>query len=382
MKMQKIPDRFFRQAVDCAFNHVVITDIDGKVLYANSGVEKITGFKVREVVGKTPRLWGRQMTPAFYKKLWKTIKVHKKPFRGEVVNRRKNGEIYYAIGTISPILGKRRELLGFLGVEEDVTDRKLYAKRLEAEVENRTAALKEKIRELDQMRKEQSDFITSASHQLRTPASVIQMEVDQMEREIRKIPKAKPLLEGLEVLRENNRRGINIMNDLFKVIELGEGYRAIGKKPMNLRKAVDQILVSCQVEVKKLGLKISVQVPKSLTLKVDEDRMKSALANLIDNAIAYSNEKGEIRIGALKKRGEVILSIADRGIGIPEVEQVNCFNKFFRARNAYLKKSVGTGLGLVIAKTIVEGHGGTLGFESKEGKGSVFTVKLPSSSAK
>lgn len=132
----------FKLAVESSFSHVVLTDVNGIIVFVNAGAEKITGFTRSEMVGQTPRLWGGLMDKNFYSNLWQTIKVEKKPFEGVVVNRRKNGEFYQAVARISPILDKSDNLIGFMGTEEDVS--KIVS--LEDE-------LKSKIAELEKLNK-------------------------------------------------------------------------------------------------------------------------------------------------------------------------------------------------------------------------------------
>ncbi len=120
----------YKLALEHATNHIVITDPDGTILFANKGVENITGFSKEEVIGKTPRLWGRQMDKEFYEAFWHMIKDERKPFTGELRNKRKNGEVYWATASVSPIVDNG-ELKGFVGVEEDITERKNALKALE-----------------------------------------------------------------------------------------------------------------------------------------------------------------------------------------------------------------------------------------------------------
>ncbi|MEI7603470.1 MAG: PAS domain-containing protein [bacterium] len=112
----------FKLAVDSGYNHIIITNVDGVVLYANSAVERITGYGLNEIIGNNPRLWGQQMSSEFYKSLWETIKVKRLPFKGQIINKRKNGEKYIALATISPIISNNGELLGFIGTEDDITE--------------------------------------------------------------------------------------------------------------------------------------------------------------------------------------------------------------------------------------------------------------------
>lgn len=111
----------FRMAVQFAYNHIIITDIEGVILYANQATQRITGFGQQEMIGSTPRLWGGQMPREFYARLWKTIKEERQPFIGECTNRRKNGELYQAYITISPMKEEDGTLIGFVGVEEEIT---------------------------------------------------------------------------------------------------------------------------------------------------------------------------------------------------------------------------------------------------------------------
>lgn len=118
---QPLPPDVFKLAVDRAFNQIIITDLEGIIVYANDGLECITGYSAKEAIGQKPKLWGGLMDLDFYKELWKCIKIDLKPFHGKVNNRRKNGSSYSAILTITPILDYNKVLSGFIGTEEEVT---------------------------------------------------------------------------------------------------------------------------------------------------------------------------------------------------------------------------------------------------------------------
>lgn len=114
----------YKKAINSLDSHLVITDVDGRVVFANPAVFNLTGFSEKEVIGQTPRLWGRQMSREFYANMWDTIKNKKEVFKGEVLNKRKDGRFYTAYAVISPILDESGELLGFVGSETDITERK------------------------------------------------------------------------------------------------------------------------------------------------------------------------------------------------------------------------------------------------------------------
>lgn len=112
----------FKQAVDNSFDHVIISDPDGKILYANETAEHLTGFSFEEMQGNTPALWGKQMSKAFYQEFWETIKTKKQPYTGEVTNQKKDGTKYLATIRVSPILDSKKNVRFFVGVEQDITE--------------------------------------------------------------------------------------------------------------------------------------------------------------------------------------------------------------------------------------------------------------------
>lgn len=153
----------YKTAVDRAFNHIVITDTDGDIVYANDSVTRITGYSRQEIIGQNPRLWGGQMPKEFYKEMWHQIKVLHEPFHGEVTNKRKNGETYYALVNISPLFDDNHELMGFIGTEEDITplkearDRAILEKKKLEELNEyfvgRELKMMEQKREIDRLKK-------------------------------------------------------------------------------------------------------------------------------------------------------------------------------------------------------------------------------------
>jgi PAS domain S-box-containing protein len=110
----------YKSTIDSTMNHVVLTDVSGNIIYANHAAEKTTGYTYGEMVGNTPALWGKQMSDEFYKNMWHTIKDLKQPFSGKITNKRKNGEVYTALATITPVLNNVGTVTAYIGVEEDI----------------------------------------------------------------------------------------------------------------------------------------------------------------------------------------------------------------------------------------------------------------------
>ncbi len=149
-KMHAEELRKFQLAVENTSQHIIITDRDGTVLYANPAVASTTGFAREEVIGNNPSLWGKQMSKEFYEQLWHTILVEKKTFTGEVQNKRKNGEHYIALAIISPIVDNTGEVKFFIGIETDITRQKEFEKMLADEKDHVDKLVIERTRELKQ----------------------------------------------------------------------------------------------------------------------------------------------------------------------------------------------------------------------------------------
>jgi PAS domain S-box-containing protein len=345
----------FKLAVDNVSDHIIISDPDGKVIYANKAASKITGYSSEEIIGNRPSLWGKQMPKAFYENLWKTIKEDKVIFTGEVNNKRKNGELYVAEVNISPILNSKGEIIFFVGIERDIT----------------------LLKEISDAK---TEFVSVASHQLRTPLTGIKWltEVLLKNRENNLSEKQK---EVLKEINSSNDRIINLVNDLLSISRIERGQSSLlNLTAVEMERLINEVVNGLKpiAENKKIDLRLVIGLPKDYKLNIDEEKIRQAMTNLISNAIKYSKlgENGHVDISAELKKDEFVFSVKDSGIGIPVKAQRHLFEKFFRADNAILTQTEGTGLGLPIVKSYVEAHGGRVWFESEENKGSVFHFSL------
>lgn len=142
----------FELVIENTSQHVIITDTEGTIIYANPAVTAITGYSNEEVIGQNPSLWGKQMPPDFYLKMWSTIKNEKKTFTGEIKNRRKNGEIYISKAIISPVLDNEGEIKFFVGLETDISKEKLLEQALVKEKESVELKVVERTKELNEER--------------------------------------------------------------------------------------------------------------------------------------------------------------------------------------------------------------------------------------
>ena len=223
-----------------------------------------------------------------------------------------------------------------------------------------------------------SEFVSLASHQLRTPISGIKWSLDMLLKgEYGKLDGRQRKVVG-ETLHASGRM-ISVVNDLLDVSRIEEGRFGYRFSLQSLEDLVNKLVKRFSQQMQKKKLQLSHEKPESPLPKVsiDSEKMEMALQNIMDNAIKYTVERGKIKIYFEKSSTHLTFFIEDTGIGIPKDQQSRVFDKFFRASNAIKLQTTGSGLGLFIAKSITEAHGGTIGFVSKENKGSTFHVSLP-----
>ncbi len=223
-----------------------------------------------------------------------------------------------------------------------------------------------------------SEFVSVAAHQLRTPLSGIKWTLRTILDEKEGISEEQ--FNFVEKAYEANERMVNLVNDLLNVSRIEEGRYMYKPKKADLMETIKPIIDSYEEKIKEKGLKFEKKEPKEQLpkLKIDTEKIGMIAHNFLDNALKYTKEgKITFAIELLDKEDKVKLSVSDTGVGIPEDQQERMFNKFFRAANVMRMETEGSGLGLFIAKNIIEAHGGNVGFTSKEGEGSTFFCTLP-----
>ena len=222
-----------------------------------------------------------------------------------------------------------------------------------------------------------SQFLNIASHQLLTPLTALKWSVNALANETI-ASDAKKQKEMLGILEENNNKMINLVNGLLDISRMENGKVHMNYEKFNMTEMVKNLISLKEGELAKKQNKIEFSTEKdSFWVMADPARTKMAIEHLIDNAIQYSRQSESIFLNIKEKDGKVFFEIQDKGIGIPARERKRIFGKFFRARNASDVQRKGLGLGLFLAKFIIEASGGEINFESEEGVGSKFWFSLP-----
>ena len=222
--------------------------------------------------------------------------------------------------------------------------------------------------------REQQRFVADASHELRTPLAILRGETDVALTQPRSLDEYKS---SLTLIKDEAERLSRIVEDLFILARQPFEARAIKKEPMNLREIVGECARAAQVLAAQKDLHLTVDAKSPVTLTGDDELVKRLVLNLLDNAVKYTPEGGEISVKLTQQNGTALMIVSDSGIGIPQGDLPHVFDRFYRVDKARSRALGGAGLGLSIADWIVKAHGGELRVQSAPGKGSEFTVELP-----
>lgn len=339
----------FMEAVEASSIATVITTTEPGVLYANSAWEQLTGYSKEEAMNQNPRILQSGKTPReLYNRMWATILRGDEFATDEIINRRKNGSEYNAELHVFPIMenGKAKY---FVGLQTDITLRK------RADIAK-------------------SEFMSLASHQLRTPLTGIRWGLSLLSRREKLTLNQQALVNELQQQTSRMAESINVMLHLSR-IEAGK--MEVKNKPCALSSVINELCGEFHPLAEQKMQQCQFRLDDSITLTTDPALLKEILANLITNAIKYTPNNKTIELTTKVLGNEVHINVRDEGFGIPQDQQDKIFSKFFRATNVVDKIPDGTGLGLYLVYALTKLLGGRISFVSAENEGSTFSLTLP-----
>lgn len=354
MIRRNIFSSYFTSIVHSSQDAIIGKDANGKIVAWNDGAEKMYGYEKDDVIEKTIDFLLPEDQREKNKRILHAMIHGKNIGMFNAKHIRKDGTFIDVSVTNSLVKDAGDRIIGFSMVTRDIT-------------------------RLIKLEKMKTEFVSIASHQLRTPLTGIKWfsELLLNGRCGALTPDQKKYLDEIA---SSNQRMITLVNDLLEVshIDDKDAYKLmIAKEDFStmINGVVKQ--QSVLAKMKNITIQLDPACLKSYDVQVDRIKIEQVLQNLISNAIKFSPEKSTIFITCKNQTGHVSCSIVDQGIGIPLKQQSRVFEKFFRADNAVKVGSTGTGLGLYIAKSIMEAHKGKIWFESEEGKGTTMTISFP-----
>ncbi len=257
-----------------------------------------------------------------------------------------------------------------------------FAATLQERINEATAKLKRTNEKLKEMDETKDEFISMASHQLRTPLTSVKGYLSMvLEGDAGKVSANQQKL--LDQAFISSQRMVYLIADLLNVSRLKTGKFIINAAPANLAEIVEGELKQLTEVAKGKKIKVTYKKPKDFPLlMIDETKIRQVIMNFVDNAIYYTPSGGRVTLEVKEDKTNVYFTVKDNGLGIPREEQKQLFTKFYRASNARQIRPDGTGLGLFMAKKVVAAQGGIILFESTEGKGSTFGFSFSKSKLK
>lgn len=356
-----------RTAVDQSANTVVITDPSGRIEYANPAFEKSTGYTPAEAIGHNPRvLKSGEQDADFYQRLWSTISSGE-IWQGQFHNRRKDGTLYWESATISPVLNALGEVIHYIAIKEDITERKaLEANLLEA------------LNRAESANRAKSEFLAVMSHELRTPLNGVLGFAELLS--------ATPLndeqMDYARTITSSGNHLLDVVNDILDFSSLEKDRLVLDSAPVKISELVESSTLPISKAAADKGLEFLWEIDPEAPGQImgDERRIRQILINLLGNAVKFTGE-GSVRLRVATstdpEKETLDFSIEDTGPGLSGELLALLFTPFTQADTTLHRQFEGTGLGLAISQRLAKAMGGQITVVSAPAKGSTFTLHLP-----
>lgn len=347
---------FFRMMIESLKGYSLFTtDKGGNISSWNVGSEKLFGYKEGEIIGKNYVLL---FTPEDIQKNVPEKELSDAQKNGKVIEEKnlvkKDSSIFWASGLVYPLKDKGGVHRGFTFILINRTEEKAIDKR-------------------------KDDFISTATHELKTPITSMRLFAEIVEQQTRERGD-RVALESVRELNVQLDRLTALMNYLLDVAKVQQGRLELNKTFFD----VNQLIEGCILMIKSVSKERTINFtrpkgyPKNKKeVYADRERLGQVLTNLISNSVKYSAKEKEIIVKSEHIKNNIVISVQDFGNGIPEAEQKLIFNRFYRANSAVDQHISGIGLGLYVAMQIVKAHHGRMWVKSTENKGSTFFLSIP-----
>jgi PAS domain S-box-containing protein len=341
-------------------NPLEITDVEGKIIYVNPAFERSSGYSREELIGKNPNIFSsHKHSKDFWRNMWETIKQGK-VWIGEVVNKRKDGSLFYTDLLISPIIDKSGKLIGYFGIHRDKTEQKKLEQQL-----------------IHAQKMESMGLLAAGlAHEVGNPLASISSLVQVIQR----TNKDEFTNQKLELIKSQINRISKIIRDLVNFSRQS----TYELQSTEINKVLKSAIEIARVSKKAKGITfIEEYSPDIPILYLVPDQLQQVFLNILINAIdalcidanrmVYFNSNPQIISKTYRDENKVYISITDNGIGISEQAMEKIFDPFYTTK----KVGEGTGLGLWVSYNIIKSFQGEIRVNSVEGEGSTFTIVLP-----
>jgi two-component system, sensor histidine kinase and response regulator len=362
-----------RNLLSSAEERVYFKDLMSRFIFISAGwiAACAPGRTAAELIGKTDfDVFSDEHASSALADEQQIIKTGE-PIVGKVERETYQGRADMWVSTTKmPLRDSRGAIIGTFGISRDVTAQ-IKAEHTLARHAQRLSSQNESLRELDRLKDE---FIGLVSHELRTPLTSIIGYV-----ELLKDARARDLDTGefADVIQRNAERLLRLVGDLLFLSKMQSGAMTTNVRSVDLGDIAAGAVAEIRPEAKRKHIGLSLSAAAVPRFAADPDRLSQLLGNLLSNAVKFTPDGGRVAVTLGQEADQVVLTVADTGIGIPVADRQRVFERFFRTAAATQRAIPGTGLGLTITKAIVDAHHGTITVGSNSGGGTTFTISLP-----
>lgn len=348
---------------------IVITDIEGNIEYVNPYLCEFTGYSIDEIVGKNSRIFkSGNMPKKTYKELWDTVMLGE-VWNGELQNKKKDGTLIWESVRIAPIFDEEDIITHFVGIKEDITERKRNQELIE-QSEN----------DLREINAQKDRFFSIIAHDLRSPFSAVVQLSAMLKDSFKDLPKDRAQL-FIDQMSDTSGRVFQLIENLLEWAHSQSGKIEFHPEALPLYKLADETAQFVEVSANQKQITIQNQINESETIWGDKNMIHTIIRNLLSNAVKYSPKNGKIIItaGKIFRREQkfILISVQDFGVGIPQDKIDNLFRIDKQYTTLGTEQEKGTGLGLILCQEFVEKHNGEIWVESEQNKGSKFSFIIP-----
>ncbi|MGF1762272.1 PAS domain S-box protein [Aliivibrio kagoshimensis] len=341
-----------------------ITDKEGFILRTNPAFTQVTGFSNEEVLRQKPSILASgQHDDSFYKEMWEVLLLTNQ-WQGEIINKRKNGELYPQHLCISAVKDEKNRVTHYVAHFVDISEQKKNEQQLKQASQNAELANQAKSR-----------FLATMSHEIRSPLNAIIAMTDML----LESPLNNEQKELAQVASQGGHTLITLINNILDFSKIESDHLILQEDWFSLHQTAEAVvsLFSLQAQQKNISVNLVLDPHLNQSYFGDPLRVSQILINILSNAIKFTEQGGIEMFIRLNLTNGIEITISDTGIGISEEDQKMIFAEFIQADSNNNRRFSGSGLGLAISKRLIELMNGKITVNSKEGLGSTFNIWLP-----
>lgn len=376
----------FRHALDSS-SIVMMTDTNGTICHVNNRFCSLTNYTRDELIGTNHRILNSGYhTREFFKGMMNTISKGQ-VWRGDIQNKTKDGSLFWIDVTMTPMFGSDGKPETYILIGNDITSRKNQEEQIriiQREIIKRKKDLELKNKDLDhelltisKLEKQKEEFTSMMTHEFKTPLTPILSWADLLSSEILGDLNEKQLT-AISKINSNALKLLNLITDVLDVHKLELSKLTYNKTKCFSKDIVEDLIENYSVVLNDNAVTFVYSDIENIPLYTDSSRIQQVLRIFITNALDFvPKQNGKIELTVHIKNDSILFSVIDNGVGISEMNQKQLFRKFYQADTSATRKHGGSGLGLSVAKGIVDGLGGNVGVISSPNNGSTFFIELP-----